>query len=127
MCLALFFFLMIRRPPRSTLFPYTTLFRSTRLARRIVERPELHIVVRELDRRARRDAEVRAVVASREEGWRASLAELFATGAPTGAWAPTVDPAVAGELLIAAVKGASLDPQHAVGALRQLEQLLIRD
>src|SRR5690349_22419054 len=30
--LCLFFFLMIRRPPRSTLFPYTTLFRShTRL------------------------------------------------------------------------------------------------
>src|SRR5260370_35816660 len=26
--LFLFFFLMIRRPPRSTLFPYTTLFRS---------------------------------------------------------------------------------------------------
>src|SRR5215471_21148514 len=25
---AMFFFLMIRRPPRSTLFPYTTLFRS---------------------------------------------------------------------------------------------------
>src|SRR3712207_3890252 len=29
----LFFFLMIRRPPRSTLFPYTTLFRSQALAR----------------------------------------------------------------------------------------------
>src|ERR1039457_7523169 len=28
--LYLFFFLMIRRPPRSTLFPYTTLFRSPR-------------------------------------------------------------------------------------------------
>src|SRR2546425_13031764 len=28
-----FFFLMIRRPPRSTLFPYTTLFRSLRLLR----------------------------------------------------------------------------------------------
>src|SRR3712207_7596000 len=27
-----FFFLMIRRPPRSTLFPYATLFRSKRLA-----------------------------------------------------------------------------------------------
>src|SRR5258708_11026864 len=26
-----FFFLMIRRPPRSTLFPYTTLFRSQRV------------------------------------------------------------------------------------------------
>src|SRR5438034_1543319 len=28
-----FFFLMIRRPPRSTLFPYTTLFRSCRRPR----------------------------------------------------------------------------------------------
>src|SRR5215216_7231404 len=28
-----FFFLMIRRPPRSTLFPYTTLFRSPRWPR----------------------------------------------------------------------------------------------
>src|SRR3712207_8059104 len=28
MCALIFFFLMIRRPPRSTLFPYTTLFRS---------------------------------------------------------------------------------------------------
>src|SRR2546429_9919274 len=28
----MFFFLMIRRPPRSTLFPYTTLFRSLRLS-----------------------------------------------------------------------------------------------
>src|SRR5215469_18945895 len=27
----IFFFLMIRRPPRSTLFPYTTLFRSREL------------------------------------------------------------------------------------------------
>src|SRR5690554_7842711 len=27
--LVVFFFLMIRRPPRSTLFPYTTLFRSS--------------------------------------------------------------------------------------------------
>src|SRR2546430_9683530 len=28
LCTAWLFFLMIRRPPRSTLFPYTTLFRS---------------------------------------------------------------------------------------------------
>src|SRR3984893_19120117 len=36
LCLSLlvfFFFLMIRRPPRSTLFPYTTLFRSIRWRR----------------------------------------------------------------------------------------------
>src|SRR2546422_1693434 len=30
LCYFIFFFLMIRRPPRSTLFPYTTLFRSPR-------------------------------------------------------------------------------------------------
>src|SRR3712207_9017764 len=29
MLLSIVFFLMIRRPPRSTLFPYTTLFRSS--------------------------------------------------------------------------------------------------
>src|SRR6266850_2246826 len=33
-----FFFLMIRRPPRSTLFPYTTLFRS-----RVLALPEQHV------------------------------------------------------------------------------------
>src|SRR3712207_8126160 len=33
MGLCLSFFLMIRRPPRSTLFPYTTLFRSARFRR----------------------------------------------------------------------------------------------
>src|SRR2546422_8232974 len=32
-CRSFFFFLMIRRPPRSTLFPYTTLFRSRARAR----------------------------------------------------------------------------------------------
>src|SRR5450432_598196 len=37
-----FFFLMIRRPPRSTLFPYTTLFRSgpDRLGQRHVRQPD---------------------------------------------------------------------------------------
>src|SRR6266487_6523453 len=33
-----FFFLMIRRPPRSTLFPYTTLFRSAQGTRELGER-----------------------------------------------------------------------------------------
>src|SRR5436189_3987925 len=35
-CFSLFFFLLIRRPPSSTLFPYTTLFRSRR---QLVPRP----------------------------------------------------------------------------------------
>src|SRR5579875_2586423 len=35
----LFFFLMIRRPPRSTLFPYTTLFRSGQAPRMLFSGP----------------------------------------------------------------------------------------
>src|SRR3989449_2746699 len=49
---------MIRRPPRSTLFPYTTLFRSPRirevpgaLARREAARPGREVVERDIDRR----------------------------------------------------------------------------
>src|SRR5438067_11206490 len=37
-----FFFLMIRRPPRSTLFPYTTLFRSPAAPRRLSRRLLVH-------------------------------------------------------------------------------------
>src|SRR3989442_9310342 len=41
-----FFFLMIRRPPRSTLFPYTTLFRSLALGPQSVgEQSEVHVRV----------------------------------------------------------------------------------
>src|SRR5688572_31307421 len=36
-----FFFLMIRRPPRSTLFPYTTLFRSTSATRNPIRQSTL--------------------------------------------------------------------------------------
>src|SRR3712207_7289553 len=38
-----FFFLMIRRPPRSTLFPYTTLFRSDGDVDVEAQRPLLHL------------------------------------------------------------------------------------
>src|SRR5436190_4527954 len=37
------FFLMLRRPPRSTLFPYTTLFRSGSVHRRLRARSPLRI------------------------------------------------------------------------------------
>src|SRR3989441_11912732 len=84
----MFFFLMIRRPPRSTLFPYTTLFRSLvaegarflRAARRVVLRIEveddrlLAAVVAEPHRAA-------APVREREVGRR--VADADAGGAAT--------------------------------------------
>src|SRR3712207_8962150 len=50
-CTIAFFFLMIRRPPRSTLFPYTTLFRSIDRMRRdghdVTEAERLLLTLRE--------------------------------------------------------------------------------
>src|SRR2546426_7405761 len=40
-----FFFLMIRRPPRSTLFPYTTLFRSLKNLRWLLHHVKLPIAL----------------------------------------------------------------------------------
>src|SRR5690349_24265470 len=52
-CFLDFFFLIIRRPPRSTLFPYTTLFRSL-LAGRGGQDRQLHDPRRHAGRRRRR-------------------------------------------------------------------------
>src|ERR1035437_10616465 len=50
-----FFFLMIRRPPRSTLFPYTTLFRSHLLEHALdVFRPLPCFADQALDRKSTR-------------------------------------------------------------------------
>src|SRR6266702_8198435 len=46
---SIFFFLMIRRPPRSTLFPYTTLFRSEMVRVHIAASKRLAAVRRVLD------------------------------------------------------------------------------
>src|SRR3712207_7706143 len=62
--LRLFFFLMIRRPPRSTLFPYTTLFRSLQ---RWGERTGSPVVARERGADAAAVAH-EAIGAARREG-----------------------------------------------------------
>src|SRR2546430_7543434 len=59
-----FFFLMIRRPPRSTLFPYTTLFRSRAGALKI--HPSSRICVRVVRYREDVPGSCRAVTRSEE-------------------------------------------------------------
>src|SRR3989441_10520435 len=58
------FFLMIRRPPRSTLFPYTTLFRSAvRLRDRLLGRPTAPLLAGVLEVACRRGLDQRALTA----------------------------------------------------------------
>src|SRR5690242_21927796 len=64
--LTFFFFLMIRRPPRSTLFPYTTLFRSLR--RPVQPHPvQVHVAARHGDLRAVEQAAQRLGVLAQQD------------------------------------------------------------
>jgi AcrR family transcriptional regulator len=94
-------------------------------AQMIAERPALLAVLREFDLRAARDPEVAKIIEGREAGWRAALRNVFASGAKRGDWMAGVAIEDAVELIIAAVKGASLRPRSASKALAQLDRLLI--
>ncbi len=94
-------------------------------AQMIAERPKVLVVLREFDLRARRDSEVAQIIEAREAGWRAALRNVFAMGAERGDWMPGIAIEDVVELVIAAVKGASLRPQSASVALAQLERVLI--
>src|SRR5260370_22890391 len=61
-----FFFLMIRRPPRSTLFPYTTLFRSW-IERLNVPHVSVYMLEVDEDSRPRRNAHRSPTVHARSE------------------------------------------------------------
>src|SRR3712207_9464378 len=67
---SVFFFLMIRRPPRSTLFPYTTLFRSDpKQAEQPGEEPDRrHAERAEHDRNPAEPPRQRAVADDRDPG-----------------------------------------------------------
>src|SRR3712207_6248911 len=99
-----FFFLMIRRPPRSTLFPYTTLFRSTGASLSAV----VTAVEDDLRARHRQRLELRSAVA----GPRASAVLLaglpllgLAMGSGVGAdpWSVLTGTGVGQVLLVAGV------------------------
>src|SRR5687768_18003480 len=62
-----FFFLMIRRPPRSTLFPYTTLFRSTECGGDAFRNGRGRLLLRTFCRRRTAGAMVRAGRGGRSE------------------------------------------------------------
>src|SRR2546428_2191542 len=55
-----FFFLMIRRPPRSTLFPYTTLFRSVHVLGQALDGARSHAVEHRRERELARLPQLRS-------------------------------------------------------------------
>lgn len=80
--------------------------------------PQLFVVSVELDLRARRDEEIRAVVDGMESGWRELLVDMFRRGG----WQH--DPATSAELVVATVKGVRHAPDRAGAVFARLESLL---
>ncbi len=90
------------------------------IATAIVQRPELFIVLDELDLRARRDASMAVTIRHDEKGWRAALAALFEEGIEQQTWSVDLDVDASVELVIATLKGIRLRPDTAEAVVKQL-------
>lgn len=90
------------------------------LAAMMQSRPDLFVVLAEIDVRARRDPDVAVAVNEIEAGWRLALRALFRDSRIFA------DPDGMTELTIAAVKGARLDPAIGPTVVTTLRALLSR-
>ena len=95
------------------------------LSRMMVERPELHIVLREFDLHATRDPRVRAIIVESEKGWRERLVARIQLAEREGVWPSHFDAATGAELVIALIKGVSFQPNSAADVLKLFERLLL--
>lgn len=86
----------------------------------VVRRPELFIVLEELELRARRDASIAVTIAQDERGWRHALSRLFTEGVEQGSWTAALDVDASVELVIATIKGIRLRPDVAGSVVAQL-------
>lgn len=92
----------------------------------IVERPELHTVLREFDLHAARNRRVQSIIARSEKGWRQRLATRIRRANADHRLPSALDPSTGAELVIAVVKGASLNPRAAAKIMSLFEQLLFQ-
>ena len=90
------------------------------LAAMMQSRPDLFVVLAEIDLRARRDPDVATAVGEIEAGWRLALRALFRDSGISA------DPDDMTELTIAAVKGVRLDPARGSVVLTALRALVSR-
>src|SRR5258706_9814670 len=113
-----FFFLMIRRPPRSTLFPYTTLFRSRKLTIYFTaeQRVDFRALVRDLAGLFRTRIELRQIGA-RDEATRRDGIGRCGRQLCIASWLPEGGPV---SLSLAKDQGLSLNPTQISGPCGRL-------
>jgi AcrR family transcriptional regulator len=90
------------------------------IATAVAERPELFIVLDELDLRAHRDQSMAVRTRHDEQGWRDALATLFEEGVAQRVWSTDLDVHASVELVIATLKGVRLRPDTARAVSAQL-------
>jgi AcrR family transcriptional regulator len=90
------------------------------IATAVVRRPELFVVLDELEMRARRDESLAATITDDEQGWRHALATMFAEGIEQSSWSAALDVDASVELVIATLKGVRLRPDMAEAVVKQL-------
>jgi AcrR family transcriptional regulator len=90
------------------------------IGRLVSERPELFVVLRELDMRAQRDETTRRVIDGDEQGWRDALAGLFEEGIQLGSWATDLDVDASVELVISTLRGLRLRSPASEAVVEQL-------
>lgn len=95
------------------------------LGKMIATEPELHTVLREFDLHGLRDARIRTMIARSETGWRDHLATRIRVSRAHGEWPSQLSAVVGAELVIAVMKGASLNPKAAAGIIRAFQQVIV--
>lgn len=94
------------------------------LGKMIATEPELHRVLREFDLHGLRDARIRNMIARSETGWRDRLATRIRVSRAHGEWPSELSAVAGAELVIAVMKGASLNPHAAAGIIGAFQQLI---
>jgi AcrR family transcriptional regulator len=88
--------------------------------------PGLFLVLAELELHGRRNPSVGRQLEDDERGWRMALEDLLTRAKGEGRLREAVNPRDTVELVIAAIKGARLAPEHAALALGQLNNVLFK-
>ena len=77
------------------------------LVRQMEKSPEMFVVLMEIQARALRETELRAIFAKNDRAWKAFLIEILQTGIQEGQFASTLVPEVAADVIISIIRGVS--------------------